>query len=158
MIPAQFAVWEWVDDKGTPVYVGRGKYVGEKHPARLMFESRTDPKKDSHLMRWLCSLDAEPKRSESVPALKLHHAEAASWFYIRRQQCKERGLSLLSTRPFGTTTGGGASRAVVSPEGDVYISVRAASRETGISTAEIVRLCNLPKSLWRYIDANSNQS
>lgn len=156
MTPSSFAVWEWLDKDGTPMYVGRGRILDGVHPAQALWNQRTKAELDSHLMRWLRTFEEEPQRSDAVPELTIYQQEADGWFYARRAQLKERGVDLLSTRPFGTTVGGGTSRAVVSPEGDVYTSVREAVRDTGLSVATIIRFCKSPRSDWKYVDEISD--
>jgi hypothetical protein len=63
-----------------------------------------------------------------------------------------QGYKLLSSRSTGSwMTGGGISKPILDPKGDMYMSVRAAARDLGKPPGSIVRWLKNSKSGWKYI-------
>jgi len=153
MVPHEFVVWEWLDSHGDPFYVDFGKMpLGCKHhPAKTLYNARN--RIDSDLTEFLRAFGKEPQRSKDLPISKMHRREAKGIVYARRMQLKKQGFELLSNRPYGTCIGGGTARKVVSPEGEVYPSVRAAAAKLGVNQCTITRRCNNQQSGWKYADA-----
>ena len=154
-VPEEFVVWEWLDKQGDPVYVGYGKMpIGSrKHPALKMFEMRNS--EDSDLNVFLRGFKKEPKRSKKLTTSKLHRHGARAIVFQRRSELAKEGYELLSTRPWGTVTGGGKPRPVKNPRGKYFASVRAAAIHEGVNQCTITRRCNSEKSKWRYVDESS---
>lgn len=152
-VPQEFVVWEWLDVNGDPVYVGYGKMpMGHKtHPAKKLYQLRNQSESD--LNTFLRSLGHEPDRGNGVPTTKMYHSEAKAVVYARRQALKKQGFILLSTRPYGTISGGGLPRAVRSPDGEEYSSVREAAAAIGVNPCTITRQCaNKKRGGWKYIN------
>ena len=151
--PPRWFVWEWTNSQGEPKYVGIGRLdKDDRHPADVLWDQRIEF--ESHLTNWLRGLKKQPRRSKTLPSLALHRQDAKGLFFSRRKQLKEEGITLLLRRPFGTSIGGGHHRAVVSPNGDVFVSVREAARDTGLSASQITRRCKSKNSDWRYLNAD----
>lgn len=148
MTPHEYVVWEWLNEHGLPIYVGNGHVSGKKHPAVKIWEERFSV--NSHLHNWLRTLDAEPRRSGDVPRRLMHRQGARAVCTARKNQLKSLDIELLSPRPFGTTSGGGSRRPVISPEGVRYDSVRGAARLLGYNQGTITRYCNNEEKGWRY--------
>jgi hypothetical protein len=148
MTPHEYVVWEWLNQAGVPRYVGNGRITGRKHPAERLWDERFSV--NSRLHNWLRTLDAEPRRSNDVPRTLMHRQGARAVCTARKNQMKELDVELLSPRPFGTTLGGGSKRAVLSPEGIRYESVRSAARLLGLNQGTITRYCNNKEKGWRY--------
>jgi hypothetical protein len=144
------------DASGTAVYIG----VGRDGAWDDLYQQR-ESARESELSRWLLSLDERPtaKRliSFAVP-LRAANAFASS----ERQRLLRAGVRLLSSkaedRPLNTYVPGGASRAVRSPRGIVYKSVRAAAVAEGVSSTAIIGWCKTARCGWRYADASPSGS
>lgn len=150
----EFAVWEWLDEDGLPVYVGIGRVIHGEHPAAILWDKvawSQRGKVDSPLNRWLLTHKKEPKRGKELPTPFMYQADAQTLAHNRREFLKARGFTLLLARPYGTHKGGGAARAVISPCGDVYVSVRAAARELNLNHCAVVRWCNDSENGWTYL-------
>ena len=154
MPASKWVVWEWIDpDTKTPAYVGLGRVEnGGTHPAHLMFQSRRVEGFKSPVMQWLQEFDAEPRRVNTAGRETVPEDEARAIYELRKNHLRRLGCKLFGSRPSDTYTGGGKSKAVISPEGDIYGSVRAAAKEAGLSGAEITRRCQQRKGGWRYLD------
>lgn len=153
MRPPNYYVWEWLDDEGNIVYIGNSpRSDGGELPWTVLWTSRFII--DSDLNRWLRSLEKQPARGTFLPAQPMTKREAYTLAGKRRHQLRlSNNPALLSARRDGTTDGGGTRRAVVSPLGDLYVSVREAARDQGLpNSSQITRLCQDPNSAWRYLD------
>jgi hypothetical protein len=147
--PNQY-VWEWLDEKGNPVYLGNMPAKNGEHPADILWDRRRTL--NSPLGKWLQSLPEQPPRSQELVSVIMYRSEANALAAMERKRLKKLNVQLLSNRPFGTKIGGGYARAVISPQGDLYESVRAAAAEEGVDAATITRRCKDPANLWSYIE------
>jgi hypothetical protein len=162
MMPAEnHYVWAWLNDKGEPVYVGRGR-IGPRgnHPAAVKLAVRHE--RESELNLWLRSLSAAPTRSPIVPSMAMSSAGAQAIWSGTRRQLQDRGVRLLSDRytdrkPETYNAGRKPPRAVIDPRGDLHPSVRAAARDWGLTPAAITLHCQRGKA-WRYLDQLENRT
>lgn len=147
----EFSVWQWNDELGQPVYVGYGKHpMGSKvHPSALRFKARHDC--ESELNDYLCTLKKEPDHEESITRQKMYKEGAKAYVFALRRKLAKEGHTLLTTRPRGTTIGGGARRCVVDPNGTTFDSVRSAADFWGVAACTITRKCKAEKEGWRYV-------
>lgn len=145
MRPAKFQVWTWFDDKGRPAYVGWGPYR-KYHPAVEMYRAPAD----SQLGVWLSLHDQEPPR-EDYSATLLHKEDARAICQLLRDRYAAGGVALLSNREFDTFAGGGAPKAVKSPQGELFESVRAAADAKRKNPSTVTRWCGDPRTGWVYV-------
>lgn len=148
MAKPQYCVWTWLNDDGDPVYVGWGKF-SLTHPAKHVWASRKAY--SSELNDWLCTLDSEPDRTYGEGAARFSRGEASHQANFIRRTEKAKGHNILSSRPTGTRSGGGSARGVLSPELDIYDSVRQAAAEQKVHPCTITRWCKSDSSDWNYL-------
>lgn len=146
--PPRWFVWEWLDEENQVRFLGKGNLQNEENPADVLWDKRREM--NSPLGHWLCGMTKQPKRSDQVITQAMYESNAEALYTQRLRQHKKANVDLLSTRPFGTWAGGGGRRAIISPEGDVYESVRQAAQETGVAGATITRYCQKADSGWVY--------
>ena len=146
--PKRFVVWTWLDRTG-PRFVGWGRH-GRQHPAKKIWAQRHGQR--SNLNAWLCEFDSEPERKDENPIVRFYKHEASSVAQALREKYTAAGHKLLDPRPWGTKTGGGASRMVMSPDLTIYGSVRQAAVDEGVNACTITRLCQTPGSGWDYLN------
>ena len=145
MLP-EFVVWEWVNSKSIPMYVGFGKITNGVCPAICVWNARKDV--ESHLTKWLCRLKKEPRHAQGTPNIPMTRDNARKLCLSRRLQCRKEKIPLLSHRPFGTTRGGGAPLGVTDDKGIEYDSVRAAAAAHGVNACTVSRRIANPLSGW----------
>lgn len=150
MHPPTYYVWLWLDDEGQPRYLGTGSRDDELLPWTEVWNKRYEA--DSDLNIWLRRCPKAPTKSSDITARPMTKREAYALSSTLRQDLLKQNVLLLSCRPYNTTTGGGSKRPVVSPNDDMYVSVREASRMENIPAGQITRLCQDRKSGWRYLD------
>jgi hypothetical protein len=144
-----FCVWTWLNDDGEPVYVGWGKQV-LNHPAKHVWASRDAY--DSELNFWLRTcIHGEPDRSYGEGAAKFAKNDASHQCNFIRQTLKKKGYKLLSSRPIGTRSGGGSARGVLSPDLEIYNSVRQAAAAQGVNPSSVTRWCKDEDNDWNYL-------
>ena len=147
MPKAQYCVWTWLNDDGQEVFVGWGKFV-LTHPAKHVWASRDAY--DSELNAWLRTLDCEPDRTFEGAA-RFARVEASHQANFVRRTLKKKGIKLLSSRPTGTRSGGGSARGVLSPDLEIYDSVRQAATANGVNPSTVTRWCKDEESDWNYL-------
>lgn len=148
----EFVVWEWVDVKGDPFYVGFAKWPeGQEHPATVIWKQRYTY--DTELHRYLRELKKEPRRSKRFPpTIKMFRQAARQECYARRKQIKEEeGLRMYSTRPKDSWNGGGSRRVVQGPKGVKYPSVRQAAAAYGWNPCRVSRYCLDRVYGWKFV-------
>ncbi len=146
---AQFCVWTWLNDEGEPVYVGWGKFC-LTHPAKHVWASRKAY--DSELNDWLRTLEREPDRKYDELTARFSRTEASAQANFMRKDLKAKGAKLLDSRPKGTKAGGGAARGVLTPDLEIYESVRQAATALGVHPCTITRKCRTEGSGWDYLN------
>ncbi len=145
-----YCVWTWLSDEdGEPIYVGWGKFT-VTHPAKHVWASRKAY--DSELNLWLRSLDREPDRLYGEGAAKFSKAEASHQANYITRQLKKKGRITLSSRPFGSKTGGGSARGVLSPDLEIYTSVRQAAAANEVHPSSVTRWCKDEDLDWNYLN------
>lgn len=149
MADRQYYVWEWIDKYGTPKYLKWGPAINGIHPAVRVWDNRT--KLPSRLNYWLCRLEKEPTRSLELPHCPLGATDAEELYKGRRADNQLRGIKMLSARSVESFDGGGFARGVVSPEGEVYKSVREAAEDQLVNPGTVTRWCNDITSGWQYL-------
>lgn len=143
-----FCVWTWLDDDGNPVFVGWGKHV-LTHPAKHVWASRNAY--ESELNDWLRTRAVEPDRVYGEGAARFSRNEASHQANFIRQTLKKKGFKLLSSRPIGTRSGGGSARGVLSPDLEIYESVRQAATVNGVHPSSVTRWCKDEDNDWNYL-------
>ena len=141
-------LWTWLFDDGKPAYVGWGEGV-VTHPAKSVWACRN--KYDSTLNRWLQILGREPQRDNATTMLRYHGVDARLLCQQKREKFRREGENLLDARPLATYAGGGGSRRVLSPELQIYRSVRRAAIQIGVHPSTITRWCKEDGCEWCYI-------
>jgi len=148
MPKATFCVWTWLNDEGTPIYVGWGKFH-LTHPAKHVWASREAY--PSELNDYLKTLDREPDRRYDELTSRFSGADASFHANFVRRKLKKEGVVLLSSRPTGTKIGGGLARGVLSPDLEIYPSVRRAAVANKVHPCSVTRWCKDPDSEWNYL-------
>lgn len=144
---SDYLAWEWaINDELA--YVGCGEMVKGVHPATKLWLERT--KYRSQLNDWLVTLSEEPKKSRVIPNIALTKEEARMYAFGRKRELKLKGITLLSTRPFGTTKGGGAPLGVIDEHGTRFPSVRAAAEAHKVTPCTVSRYVRDPLSGWSF--------
>lgn len=144
----KFVVWEWRDRTG-PRFVGWGR-KGRNHPAKDLWARRRGQRSD--LNNWFLSFDSEPERKDHTAAVPLYRHEASHLSTYLREKYRREGYTLLDPRPWGTKSGGGMARTVMSPDWTIYGSVRQAAVDNGVHPCTITRLCQRQGSGWDYLN------
>lgn len=146
MRAAKFQVWTWFEAcKRKPIYVGWGAYR-KTHPAIEMYRAPLN----SELGTWLKLCEKEPYREDYSGSL-LHKDEARALCQLLRSRYEAGGVYLLSNREFDTYAGGGAPKAVRSPSGEIFDSVRAAADAKRKNPSTVTRWCGNPETGWAYV-------
>jgi hypothetical protein len=145
-----YMIWTWIDEDGVPFYVGWGK-MEIAHPAKRVWARRNSVTSDLTIA--LRTYKREPKRGRKDSSLvPLTRAEASGIAVARREQYKSDGIAILSDREHGTKVGGGAGRAIMGPEFEVYNSVREAAAAYGVNPSTITRWARRPGSDFDYVN------
>lgn len=148
MPKAQYCVWTWLNDDSEPVYVGWGKHC-LTHPAKHVWASREAY--PSQLNDWLKTRDTEPDRTYGEGAGRFSKVEASHQANFIRRTLKKQGAKLLSSRPTGTRSGGGLARGVLSPDLEIYDSVRQAAAANEVHPCTVSRWCKDEDKDWNFL-------
>jgi hypothetical protein len=125
----------WKSDREQTAFVG----YGQKAPWDRLWDQRHAV--ESTLSQWLRTLDAQPPREQH------RAASATAAKFVQRQLTKRlraEGYRIVSDRPLETIVTP-TGRQPVLVNGQVYKSVRAAARATGLSPAAITLAAQDPK-------------
>lgn len=143
----KYVVWSWHDADG-PKYVGWGERVYQ-HPAKRIWARRNHFASDLNV--WLRQHDREPRRVDYTSIVGFYRDEASLVASSHRDIFRRKGYQLLDSRPWGTKEGGGAARAVMGPDLEIYDSVRQAGMAEGVNPCTITRWCQTEGSGWDYL-------
>ena len=107
---------------------------------------------NSALMEHLNSLTREPKRARDGEQPVMSRTEARGLAMSKRESFRKRGIKLINDRPYGSRSGGGATRGILGPDLVFYESVRDAARIFNVNPSSVTRWCQKDGSGWDYIN------
>lgn len=149
MYTATYRVWLWLDPVTSEArYVGYGNSRYGVMPWDREWDNRGG---SSPVSLWLATLERPPLLDPTISDTGYYRADAARY---AAQVRKGLNAKLLSNRSYsGTQRGGGKAQAVIDPDGDMFVSVRAAARDRGLDVGTIVHyLKHSADTGWRYVN------